>query len=186
MLAEPVKDIVDASVEAYQLQHSSCHQRDDDEFSHADDACSHRAEPSEQVETPVNQADDAGRKNSQKQNQRYVYTGNGRSQYDNVGHYFSPFHSLRVLDGFHLCSAYYVIDKDQYGGGQGDQEIGPELVAHGATLRSGSRNGGIGDERKIIAEEGAPYDKGGYERHADVGLVCYARSHRNKSHNGAY
>ena len=59
------------------------------------------------------------------------------------------------------------------GGGQGNAEIAPEFVLHGAALAVAGGNGGVGNEGQIVAEHGAAH----HRAHAQGGVVARGLSH---------
>ena len=74
-------DEVDASVFTDDLKHTSSHHSDDDEFSHSYHAIAHGREPSENVVTAVDDADDATENGTQCQYCHHIHASNSRDEY---------------------------------------------------------------------------------------------------------
>ncbi len=55
--------------------------------------------------------------------------------------------------------------------GQGDPEIAPELILHGAALTVAGGDGGIGNEGQVVAEHGAAHDGADAKRQGEAGNV---------------
>ena len=88
-------DEVDATVVAYQFEHATCQQCDDDEFAHAGDARAHGSEPVEERHTRQ-EANEAGRHDAQHQDQHDVDARYGSAQYDQVGEDLEPLDALSL------------------------------------------------------------------------------------------
>ena len=148
-----VNNEIYSSVVADGFKHSTRQQSDDDQFTHSGNARSHSSEPIEESEAACSDTDCTTGEDTYYQDQHYVHSGYGRSQYDKVRNHFHPFDllylwrssyrkSLKDIDTqYHQCGRHY------------DHGVYPELITHHAFLCLGRGNGCVGDERKIISEE---------------------------------
>ena len=123
---------------------------------------------------------------SQQQDQRNVDSGNGCSQYDEVGDNLGPGYGSCFVDDGNLAAVKDVIAEHQQRGRQGDGDVGTEFIAHDAALGTGSGNRGIRNEREVIAEKRSADDQGCHERQAELGLLDNSGSYRRQCDNGSY
>ena len=73
------------------------------------------------------------------------------------------------------AAAHQQIDnQDDNGRWRHDEDVDAELVAQAAALCLGGHDGGVGDEREIVAEEGTADDDGRHEGQIGARLAGYA------------
>ena len=65
-------------------------------------------------------------------------------------------------------------------------DVGLELVVHAHSLSLRSHDGGVGDEREVVAKEGTTHHDGYDERERRASLLGYAHRHRGERHDGAH
>lgn len=187
MFRQHVQNVIHPAVEANQLQQSARHQGDDNQFAHADNPLSHRAEPPEHVETAVTHPHDAGRHDAQQQHQRNIDTRYRRSQHDEVRNHLAPRYLLHFVCRLDTRPAHNVVDEYEQRGRQGDEQVDTEFVAHHASLRAGGGDGGIGYKRQVIAKERPSYHQRGNEgKHPGVGFFGDACRHGHQCNDGSH
>lgn len=167
---QPFDDKVYPPVVADGFEHSSRQQGDDDELAHPGDAFSHRAEPSEEVETAGGYADDAAHDGSHEKYDHHVYPCDCRAQNGDIRNHFDPFYRLRMRrsgDRQPLKDVYRQYDKSRRDYNHG---VYAKLVAHHALLRFRRSNRSVGYERQVVAEKRAADDNRYHKRKIDAGL----------------
>ena len=178
-------DEVDAAVVAYQLEHASGQQGDDDELAHARDTRAHGAEPVEERHAGE-ETDEACRHDAQHQDEHDVDASHGGTQHDEVGQYLEPLNGFGLRRGGDAQPLVNVEAQYHDGGGHYDEAVHAELVCHDAVLRAGRSDGGVGNERQVVAEERAAYNDGCHVGQVDTGLFCQPHGYRRQGYNGAH
>ena len=185
VIPDVVEDEVDATVVAYQFEQAACQQGDDNQLAHTDDAFAHGAEPVEERH-PRTEADEPRGQDAQRQDQQHVYACNGRSQDDEVGEHLHPLDSPRLRRRVEGQPLEDIVAHHQQGGGHHDARVDAKLVLHRAILRASGGDGGVGDERQVVAEERTAHHDGRHICQVYSGLFRQPYGHGRQGDNGAH
>ena len=79
------EEVVDTSVVADELQHTSSHQRHDDELAHTRDAATQRTYPVPGWERPRAKPDSSTGEDTEGEHGEYVHASDGRDEDEEVG-----------------------------------------------------------------------------------------------------
>ena len=188
MPGQPPDDEFQTAVVADQFQHAPGQQRDDDEFAHRADAAADGGHPADPVVGARGPAEDTVDPDADSEDDDHVDPCEGRSDDEDIRNEFQPLHRIRIRHRMYIHPEQDIEDRHEQGGGRGNPQVGLELVLHRAALALGRRNRGVGDERKVVAEEGAADDDACHQGHTDAGFLGDTGSDRdqgdNRSHTG--
>ena len=133
--------------------HQSCSQQShDDEFAHPHDAVVHGSEPSERRQGSGCDSHHASQNSCRSEDEHHIHAGKCRHyyiyvRYDGGVEDFAKRVGANTYGG-HACIKY---EADE-GCGQGNPNVGAELVLHLAALCLSRHNRCVGDEAEVVAE----------------------------------
>ena len=87
-------DVVHTTIKADKFEHASCHEGDDDEFAHAIDSATQRAEPVEEADTACAKANGTRCDDSHQKHKGYIEAHKSRGKHHEVGDDFHPFDGI--------------------------------------------------------------------------------------------
>ena len=175
---------IDAAIRANEFQEASCHDSHQYHFAHADHAVAEVIHPTEQTESATPHADDARKQDAQQQYQDNVQTHQRDDDDYDVGENQQKVNGMWFLKDLGIFAQEKVDTEHQERHRQDEAEVGAELILHLASLTLGGRDGGVADEREIVAEIGATHYNSYHERHADVRLEGNAHGNRGELDDG--
>ena len=171
MSRQDAQQIVDTPVVADQFHQAAGQHGDDDQFAHVGNALSHGREPLKQTVRFSQHADHAAQYQTQCQHDHHVHSDDGREQDDQVR---NDLHPVDVRNGLRALDVYAHQDIKHEGDCRSrnhDLRVDLKLVTQFAALRTGGRNGRVGNERQVVAEEGTAHHDGHQLGHVGMGFL---------------
>ena len=177
---------VDATVVANHFHQSPGQEGDEDGFVHARHAFGHRREPSGHIKGAGGQTDGAREDIAQQQHQHHVDTEHRGHQHGEIRH---DFQETEIGNRGHIVAAvaqHAVECKANHRGGQCDADVGAELVAESHALRAGGHDGGVGNERKIVAEKCTAHHGTDHQGEGETGRRGHTCGNGHQGHDCAH
>lgn len=183
---EHADEPVDAAIVAYEGEHAAGEEGDDDEFAHAHDALAHGAHPAHEVEAATGHADNAGQHDTDEEHDEHVHAHDGEDEHGKVGNDLVPLEQGHIGGNLYALAQDDVEHEDDEGRGGGEVDVGLELIVHADALSLRGHDGGVGDERQVVAKEGAAHDDGHDEGERRARLPGNAHGDGGEGYHGAY
>lgn len=186
---ELVDEVGDAAIDADKFQYATSNHRNQDEFAHAADAACHGRKPSFGIESAHADAYQSGKQVAYEQHDEHVLTHQRQYEYGEVGEHLDELRKCdvgRSIMPWRVDTHNQVNNRCEESGRQGDADVRLELVAHLYALRAGGNDGGVGDERQVVAKECTAHGGRNDER---CGNACFGSKsccHRRERYDGAH
>ena len=131
------------------------------------------------------QAHQTAEQNARGQDDEGVEPGQGQHQHGHVG---QDADQLEVVQGHFGAARGREPEQGhgEQGGGQDDEEVHAELVAHLAALGAGGGDGGVRDHGQVVAEHGPAQHHAHEHGHLDAGLGGHAQGDGRDGGHGAH
>ena len=185
-LGERRDDEIEAAADADQLQQAAGEQGHDDQLGHPGDALSDGAQPVHPAQFAGEETEQRHERDAGREDHGDVEAAEGQRDDQQVRQRAIPFDGRRYGRLGHFPAPDHVEDGDGQEGRQDDAQVRAELVAHLAARRTRGGDGRIGDEGKVVAEEGAAHDDGGHIGLRDTALGGDAGPDGDQRHDGAH
>ena len=174
----------------HQLREAAAEQRQEEHLAHAGEAVPDGLGIGEDRQLTAHQADDAGGEDADGQRQKHIHADDGQGQHQQIGQHLEKLKAPLLHDRSRLRPGHDQQDHQRHHrGGDGDEEVDPELVLELAALGLGGGDGGIGDHGQVVAEHGAAGAGAQHHRHTQTALRGQAHGdghqRRDRSHRGA-
>ena len=186
MAGHTTDDEIDAALLLDELEHTSCHHGDDDKFSHADDTVAHGSKPSVDIEATRHHSDDARQDNTQGEYRHHVHSEDGCYEYCEVGYDLHPLYVGYMLWGTYTRAHEDIDDEDDDCCRDDDERVDAKLIREPTSLSGCGYDGGVGDEREVVAKEGTANDHCCHEGNVGTRLLGYSCRDRCESHDGTH
>ena len=179
----------DATIDADKFKKSTGKHGDEDEFAHSADATCHSGKPTAGVESARGNANGTREEVADEEHEQHILTHERKGEHGKVGDYIDALRKGDGGGGVMGCGVEAQHEVERRGddsSGEHDADVGAKLVAHPYALRACGNDGGVGDEREVVAKEctahGGCYDEGSGESR----FSCQPCRYGGEGNDGSY